>query len=62
MQEGLQRKLAMPKVKEPITAETLSTLVDSHASKSSLSKVHLVAGSLLAYAAFLYYDELAKLH
>ena len=59
---GLQRMLAKPKKKkEPITADMLRLLVDSMPSKPSLTEVRLVASSLLAYAAFLRFDELAKL-
>ena len=59
---GLQRKLAKPKVKkEPVTAEMLSTLVDSLSDSPTLTDVRLTAGALLSFAAFLRYDELAGL-
>ena len=59
---GLQRKLAKPKTKkEPVTQEMLAKMVDSLAPDPSLSDVRLVASALLAFAAFLRYDELAKL-
>ena len=59
---GLQRKLAKPKVrKEPITSAMLTAMVDSLGLSPSLADVRLVACSLLAFAAFLRYDELAKL-
>ena len=59
---GLQRMLAKPQTKkEPVTSEMLRLLVESLPSKPSLTDVRLVASSLLAYAAFLRFDELAKL-
>ena len=59
---GLQRKLAKPKIrKEPITTDMLAMLVDSLGSTPTLADIRLVAMSLLAFSAFLRYDELAKL-
>ena len=59
---GLQRKLAKPKTKkEPVTKEMLARMVGSLSDDPSLSDVRLVASALLAFAAFLRYDELAKL-
>ena len=59
---GLQRKLAKPKVKkEPVTADMLTALVGSLGPAPSLVDVRLAASSLLSFAAFLRYDELAKL-
>ena len=59
---GLQRKLAKPKVrKEPVTADMLSTLVDSLGASPTLTDVRLAAGALLSFAAFLRYDELSGL-
>ena len=59
---GLQRKLAKPKVpKEPITTDVLVALVHSLGSTPSLADIRLAASCLLAFAAFLRYDELAKL-
>lgn len=60
--EGLQRKLAKPKVKkEPITTDMLLELVQSFSSPATLTEVRLGAIMLLAFAAFLRYDEIAKL-
>ena len=60
--DGLQRKLAKPKVrKEPMTTDMMSTLVKSLGDVPSLTDVRLVAACLLAFSAFLRYDELAKL-
>ena len=57
---GLQRQLTKPKVrKEPVTAPMLAALVDSLGTSPSLTDVRLAA--LLSFAAFLRYDELAKL-
>ena len=59
---GLQCKLAKPKSrKEPVTPAMLVALVDSLGPTPSLADVCLVASSLLAFSAFLRYDELAKL-
>ena len=60
--DGLQRNLAKPKVrKEPVTADMLSALVASLSESPSLTEVRLVAACLLAFSAFLRYDEVAKL-
>jgi integrase len=60
--EGLKRKLAKPKVKkEPVTIDMLSAMVGSLSSSPSLSEIRLLAISLLAYAAFLRYDEISSL-
>ena len=60
--EGLQRQLAKPKVrKEPVSSDMLTALVESLGANPTLSDVRLVAACVLAYAAFLRYDELAKL-
>ena len=59
---GLKRALAKPKVrKEPVTVEMLTVLVRSLSVPPSLSDLRLAASCLLAFAAFLRYDELAKL-
>ena len=59
---GLQRKLAKPRVrKEPITVEMLSRIIGSLGAAPSLSDIRLAAACLLAFAAFLRYDDLAKL-
>lgn len=59
---GLQRKLAKPKVrKEPINTAMLVAMVDNLGPSPSLTDLRLVAIALLAFAAFLRYDELAKL-
>ena len=59
---GLQRILAKPKkCKEPITAAILARMVSSLGQAPSLSDVQLVASSLLAYAGFLRYNEVARL-
>ena len=60
--KGLQRLLAKPTTKkEPITPVMLQAIVSSLAKPPSLSEVRLAAVALLAYAAFLRYEELAKL-
>ena len=60
--EGLQRKLAKPKVrKEPVTSDMMSAMVNSLGAAPSLTDVRLVAACLLAFSAFLCYNELAKL-
>ena len=62
VQAGLQKALAKPRVrKEPVTSDMLRSLVDSLSPNPSLSDVRLVASAVLAYAAFLRFDELAKL-
>ena len=59
---GLKRSLAKPKVKkEPVTVAMLATLVDSLGQSPTLSDVRLASSCLLAFAAFLRFDELAKL-
>ena len=60
--EGLQRKLAKPKKrKEPITPAMLNEMVRSIGMSPSLSDLRLAASSLLAFAAFLRYDEVSRL-
>ena len=62
VQSGLQRMLAKPrKKKEPVTPHMLRLLVESLSGEPSLTEVQLAASSLLAFAAFLRFDELAKL-
>ena len=59
---GLKRKLAKPRVKkEPVTSDMLLAVVESLGQQPSLSNVRLATGMLLGYAAFLRYDEMAKL-
>ena len=59
---GLQRQLARPKVqKEPVTVEMLNSMVESLGSCPKLSDIRLATSALLAFAAFLRFDELAKL-
>ena len=48
--------------KEPITVETLDALVEKLGAIPSLADVRLATGVLLAFTAFLHYDELANLH
>ena len=61
--KGLQRLLAKPTTKEePITPVMLQAIVSSLAKSPSLSELRLAAVALLAYAAFLCYEVLAKLH
>ena len=60
--EGIQRKLAKPKVrKELVTSDMMSAMVNSLGAAPSLTDMRLVAACLLAFSAFLRYDELAKL-
>ena len=60
--EGLQRRLAKPKVrKEPVTAGMLAAWVEGLDPNPSLTDVRLITVALLAFAAFLRYNELAKL-
>ena len=62
MVAGLKRSLVKPKTKkEPVTVDMLSALVHSMGVPPSLSELRLAASCLLAFAAFLRYDELAKL-
>ena len=59
---GLQRMLAKPRVKkQPIIPDMLRSLVDDMSPKPKLTEVRLVTNSLLAYAAFLHFDELTIL-
>ena len=58
MLAGLKRK---PKVKEPVTVEMLTALVQSLGTSPSLSKLRMAATCLLAFATFLHNDEIAKL-
>ena len=59
---GLQRKLSKPKVrKEPVTVDILSALVGSFGQSPTLTDIRLGAIALLSFAAFLRYDEVAKL-
>ena len=59
---GLQRQLARPKVrKEPVTVGMLRDMVDSLGLSPKLSDIRLVAAALLAFSAFLRFDELSKL-
>ena len=60
--EGLQHTLAKPKIcKEPITAEMLMALVNCLGPSPGLADVRLAVIALLAFSAFLHYEELAKL-
>lgn len=60
--EGFQRLLAKPKTKkQPITPDILRDIVASLGQYPSLSELRLAAISLLAYVAFLRFDELRKL-
>ena len=59
---GLQRQFTRPKVrKEPITQAMLASMVKSAGSNPKLSDVRLLAIALLAFSAFLRFDELSKL-
>ena len=59
---GLGRNLAKPKSKkEPVTVEMLAALLQSLGSPPLLSELRLAASCLLAFAAFLCYDEMAQL-
>ena len=56
--DGLQSNLARPEVhKEPVTSDMLSAVVASHGEVTSLTDVCLVAAFLLAFPAFLHYEE-----
>ena len=58
---GLQRQLAKPKLhKEPVTTDMLSMWVESLGTSPSLADICLIAIALLAFSAFLRYDELSK--
>ena len=60
--DGLQRKLAKLKVcKEPVTREMILALVNSLGKTPSLADVRLAVACLLAFSAFLRYDELSRL-
>ena len=60
--KGLQRLLAKPITKkEPITSTMLQAMVASMPKTPLLSDIRLAAVALMAYAAFLRYDELSKL-
>ena len=59
---GLRRSLAKPAVKkEPITGGVLEHMVLACGADPSLADVRFLAACLLAFAAFLRYDELADL-
>lgn len=59
---SLQRTLAQPKTnKEPVTMDMLAALVERMGQSLSLSEVRLAANCLLAFAAFLHFDEQARL-
>ena len=59
---AFQRQLAKPKVKkEPITLEILRKMVETSGNPPSLSECRLLAICLLAFSAFLRFDELVKL-
>ena len=60
--DGFQRILAKPrKKKEPVTPQMLQELVASMGAPPSLSETRLAAICLLAFSAFLRYDEISKL-
>ena len=48
--------------KEPITPNMLRSLVASMSPKPLLAKLQLVVSALIAYAAFLLFEEMAKLN
>ena len=58
---GCNANLQSQKCAEPVTTDMLSALVSSLSANPSLFDVRLVAACLLAFSAFLRYDELAKL-
>ena len=59
---GLRRRLAVPTVKKrPFTGEMLGDMVQACQPDPSLGDLRLLAACLLGFAAFLRYDELAKL-
>ena len=59
---GLRRMLAKPVAKKaPVTPEMLTKLCESVGSNASLTEIRTAAMCLLAFAAFLRFDELAKL-
>ena len=58
----MQRQLAKPKArKEPVSSDMIAMLVYSLSARLTPTDVRLVAECLLAFSAFLRYDELAKL-
>ena len=58
---GLQHQLAKPKLrKETVTTDMLSVCVKSPGTSPSLADIRLIAIALLAFSAFLWYDELSK--
>lgn len=60
--EGFQRILAKPKKrKEPVTASMLREIVESMSAIPTLTEVRLSAICLLAFAAFLRFEEVEKL-
>ena len=60
--KGLQRQLSKPVTKkQPITVEMLQDIVASLGPKPTLAEIRLAAAALLAFSAFLRYDELARL-
>ena len=62
MVAAFQRQLAKPKVKkEPITLDILRKMVETSGNPPSLSECMLLAICLLAFSAFLRFDELVKL-
>ena len=59
---GLKRQLANPKTKkEPVTLDMLRKMADDMGRPPTLTEIRLLAMCCLAFAAFLRYDELAKL-
>uniref|UniRef100_A0A1X7VSD4 Uncharacterized protein n=1 Tax=Amphimedon queenslandica TaxID=400682 RepID=A0A1X7VSD4_AMPQE len=54
---GLQQALAKPKKKEPVTAAMLRDLVDAAGLTPSLSSTRTIAMAVIAFAAFLRFDE-----
>ena len=60
--DGVQRRLAKPTIlKEPFSNDMIVALVNSLGKSPTLSDVCLVAACILAFSAFLRYDELARL-
>ena len=60
--KGLQRKHAKPvNKKKPITTEMLQAITDEAVRTKSLSDLRLAAACLLAYSAFLRFDELSRI-
>ena len=58
---GLQRALAKPKKKEPITPAMLKDLVDAAGPSPSLTDARTIAMALTAFSAFLRFDEVVSL-